>query len=91
MTTVFVSYSHDSAEHSSRVHQFAEALRSHGIEASIDVDVVRPAHGWPHWCEEQLRPENADFVLLICTTAYCDRVENKVAFDEGRGAFWEGS
>jgi serine/threonine-protein kinase len=91
MTTVFVSYSHDSAEHSHRVLQFAEALRSHGIETSIDVDVVRPAHGWPHWCEEQLRPENADFVLLICTSMYCDRVENKVAFDEGRGAFWEGS
>lgn len=51
----------------------------------------RPPHGWPHWCEEQLRPENADFVLLICTTVYCDRVENKVVFDEGRGAFWEGS
>jgi serine/threonine-protein kinase len=91
MTKVFVSYSHDSAEHGHRVLQFAEALRSHGIEASIDVDVVRPPHGWPHWCEEQLRPENADFVLLICTPAYCDRVENKVAFDEGRGAFWEGS
>jgi len=91
MTTVFVSYSHDSAEHNHRVLQFAEALRSHGIEASIDVDVVRPARGWPHWCEEQLRPENADFVLLICTTVYCDRVENKVTFDEGRGAFWEGS
>jgi TolB-like protein/Tfp pilus assembly protein PilF len=91
MTTAFVSYSHDSAEHSHRVLQLAEALRSHGIEASIDVDVVRPPHGWPHWCEEQLRPENADFVLLICTPMYCDRVENKVAFDEGRGAFWEGS
>jgi len=89
--TVFVSYSHESAEHSHRVLQLVEALRNHGIYASIDVDVVRPPHGWPHWCEEQLRPENADFVLLICTPVYRDRVENKVAFDEGRGAFWEGS
>jgi TolB-like protein/Flp pilus assembly protein TadD len=91
MTAVFVSYSHDSAEHSHRVLQFVEALRGHGIEATIDADVVRPAHGWPHWCEEQLRPEKSDFVLLICTPVYCDRVENKVAFDVGRGAFWEGS
>lgn len=91
MTAVFVSYSHDSAEHSHRVLQLAEALRSHGIEATIDADIVRPPHGWPHWCEEQLRPENAEYVLLICTSIYCDRVENRVAFDEGRGAFWEGS
>jgi TolB-like protein/tetratricopeptide (TPR) repeat protein len=91
MTSIFVSYSHDSAEHSHRVLQLAEALRSHGIDASIDADVVRPPHGWPHWCEEQLRPENAEYVLLICTSVYCDRVENRVAFDEGRGAFWEGS
>jgi serine/threonine-protein kinase len=91
MTTVFVSYSHDSAAHNRRVLQLAEALRRDGIDASIDVDFVRPPHGWPHWCEEQLRPEKADFVLLICTPGYRDRVENRVAFDEGRGAFWEGS
>ena len=43
------------------------------------------------WCEEQLRPENAKFVLVICTPTYRDRVENKVSADEGRGVFWEGS
>jgi hypothetical protein len=37
-----------------------------------------------------LRPETAKFVLVICTPTYRDRVENKVASDEGRGVFWEG-
>ena len=88
---VFVSYSHDSAEHCQRVLQLANALRSHGVDAELDSYHVRPPEGWPLWCEKQLRPENADFVLMICTEAYRCRVEKKVHADEGRGVFWEGS
>ena len=40
---------------------------------------------------EGLQPENARFVLIICTKTYRDRVENRVEFDVGRGAFWEGA
>ena len=91
MSKVFISYSHDSAEHSERVLRFANALRSHGVDAELDRYQVRPPKGWPHWCEEQLRPENSDFVLMVCTETYLKRVQDKVPADEGRGVFWEGT
>jgi len=87
---VFISYSHDSPEHSDRVLQFSNALRSHGIDVELDRYQVRPPKGWPHWCEEQLRTENSDFVLMLCTEIYLKRVQDKVPADEGRGVFWEG-
>ena len=88
---IFISYSHDSPEHSNRVLQFSNALRSHGIDAELDRYHVRPPKGWPYWCEEQLRPENAAFVVMICTDTYLKRIQDKVPADEGRGVFWEGS
>lgn len=91
MTTVFISYSHDSAEHAERVLQFANQLRTHGIDAELDQYQTQPAQGWPRWCEEQLRPENSDFVLVICTRTYLERVEGKAPANEGRGVYWEGS
>ena len=88
---VFISYSHDTPAHSRRVLELANALRSHGVEVELDQYYVRPPQGWPRWCEAQLRPENASFVLVICTSTYKDRVEGKTAADEGRGVYWEGS
>ena len=88
--TVFISYSHDSPEHSARVLALSDKLREMGVDVELDQYHVRPPQGWPRWCEEQLRPENAKFVTVICTHTYRDRVENKVAADEGRGVFWEG-
>ena len=74
MAKVFISYSHDSAEHSERVLRFADALRCHGVDAEIDRYYQRPPQGWPAWCEEQLRPEISSHVLMICTQTYHDRV-----------------
>src|SRR5271154_1927688 len=62
-----------------------------GLHVELDQFVTRPKQGWPYWCMERLRPENARFVLIICTKTYRDRVENRVEFDVGRGAFWEGA
>jgi hypothetical protein len=90
MSKVFISYSHDSTEHCERVLHLANALRSHGVDAELDCYHVRPPEGWPRWCEKQLRPENSDFVLMICTQTYRRRVEDRVHADEGRGVFWEG-
>ena len=87
---VFISYSHDTPEHTRQVLQLANALRGQGVDVELDQYHVRPPLGWPSWCEEQLRPENAAFVLVICTNTYRQRVEGKTAADEGRGVFWEG-
>jgi hypothetical protein len=88
--TVFISYSHDSPEHSDRVLVFSNKLRALGVDAELDQYITRPSQGWPQWCEEQLRPENSRLVLLVCTQTYRNRVENKVPADEGRGVYWEG-
>jgi hypothetical protein len=88
--TVFISYSHDTPEHSERVLQLANALRAHGVDAELDRYHLRPSRGWPRWCEEQLRPEKSAFVLVICTETYRRRVEGQTPVDEGRGVFWEG-
>jgi hypothetical protein len=88
---VFISYSHDSPEHSARVLELASALIAGGLHVELDQFETRPPQGWQYWCTERLRPENARFVLIICTPTYRDRVENRVALDEGRGVFWEGA
>jgi TIR domain len=88
---VFISYSHDSPEHSARVLALSDKLRAMGVDAELDQYHTRPPQGWPQWCEEQLRPKNSKFVLLICTEIYRDRVENQVPADEGRGVYWEGA
>jgi hypothetical protein len=88
--TVFISYSHDTPEHSQRVLQLANALRGQGVDAELDQYHIRPSHGWPLWCEEQLSPQKAAFVLVICTATYRQLVEGKTPADEGRGVFWEG-
>lgn len=87
---VFISYSHDSEQHSQRVLALANQLRQHGVDAELDQYEIRPAQGWPRWCEEQLRPENSEHVLVVCTETYRERIEGKVPADEGRGVFWEG-
>ena len=91
MGKVFISYSHDSPEHSERVLALSNRLRAIGVDAELDRYHVRPSQGWPHWCEEQLRPEVSSFVLVICTPTYRARVENRVGADEGRGVYWEGA
>ena len=87
---VFISYSHDTPEHKTRVLAFANALRDHGVDAEIDQYQQRPPQGWPRWCEEQLRAENSDFVLMICTQIYRERIEGRAPPDVGRGVYWEG-
>jgi hypothetical protein len=90
-TKVFVSYSHDSDQHSQRVLALSNQLRKHGVDAALDQYETRPPQGWPRWCEEQLRPDHSEFVLVVCTEMYLNRIEGRVPADEGRGVFWEGS
>jgi hypothetical protein len=89
-TKTFISYSHDTEQHSQRVLALANQLRAQGVDAEIDQYETRPPQGWPRWCEEQLRPENSELVLVICTETYLKRIEGRVPANEGRGVFWEG-
>ena len=65
---VFVSYSHDSAEHKGWVLDFATTLRNRGVDAVLDQWDLKPGDDLPHFMETQL--EAADYVLMICTDKY---------------------
>ena len=64
-TRVFISYSHDSADHKLRVLELANQLRRDGVDARIDRYVDFPEEGWPRWMRSQI--EEADAILIICS------------------------
>ena len=63
---VFISYSHDSAEHRERVLALSERLRDDGYDTRLDQYVNgTPAEKWPRWMLDRL--DEASHVLVICT------------------------
>ncbi|MCH9684984.1 MAG: SUMF1/EgtB/PvdO family nonheme iron enzyme, partial [Deltaproteobacteria bacterium] len=85
---VFISYSHDTDEYCDRVAALADRLRAEGVDAWIDQYEPHPAQGWRQWMQEQI--EQADYVLLVCTSTYCRRFEGKDDVpDRGKGVTWE--
>ena len=86
---VFVSYSHDSAEHQDRVLALAERLRADGVDVHLDQYETAPSQGWPQWMLDQI--EEAEFVLVVCTETYHQRFRGKAPAGSGRGVKWEGA
>ena len=86
---VFISYSHDSAEHADRVLSLSDHLRVDGIDCILDQYEVSPPEGFPRWMDRQIR--TADFVLMICTTTYYRRVMGEEEPDKGFGVSWESN
>src|SRR5512135_3911605 len=87
---VFLSYSHDSAEHAARVLDLANALRRDGSDVILDryLQPRGPEEGWPLWMDRNIR--DADFVLLVCTATYLRRVMSEEEPGLGLGVRWEG-
>lgn len=85
---VFISYSHDSGEHKSRVYSLSERLRKDGIDCHIDQYETAPPEGWARWTRNQIR--QADLVLVVCTETYERRYEGTEVAGKGAGAKWEG-
>ena len=84
---VFISYSHDSAEHKDRILALSNRLRRGGIACMIDQYQTSPEVGWPTWCQKQV--EDADFVLVACTETYSRRFRMEESPGRGRGSVWE--
>jgi NB-ARC domain/SEFIR domain len=84
---VLISYSHDSPEHELRVLELANRLRADGIDCTIDQYVVAPAEGWPRWMDKQIR--DSDFVIMVCTETYYQRVMGEEQPGKGLGVRWE--
>ncbi len=88
MKRVFISYSHDSAEHQALVLELANRLREDGLDCQIDQYVHGfPPENWQRWMENQL--EQADFVLVMCTPTYLRRYRGQET-NGGQGANFEG-
>lgn len=83
---VLVTYAHDTQSFADSALDFANKLRSDGIDANIDQYEESPPEGWPRWMERQVR--ESDFVIVICTETYMRKIES---FDkpEGKGVNWE--
>jgi formylglycine-generating enzyme required for sulfatase activity len=86
---VFISYSHDSAEHRRRVLELSNRLREDGVDCHIDQYEVSPPEGWPRWMERRI--QEADFVLIVCTEVYARRFAGTAPAGEGLGAKFEGA
>ncbi|RCJ23849.1 hypothetical protein A6770_28955 [Nostoc minutum NIES-26] len=85
---VFISYSHDSYEHKTRVKELSKKLFDWGIYCNLDQYEFSPPEGWPRWMDKQIR--EADFVLVVCTPTYKRRFEGEEETGKGHGIRWEG-
>jgi hypothetical protein len=65
---VFISYSHDSAEHKSWALSFATTLRNRGIDAVLDQWSLKPGGDLPHFMETEIA--KCDYALIVCTETY---------------------
>lgn len=86
---VFISYSHDSAEHIKEVLALANRLRSEGVDCIIDQYESSPPEGWPRWMDKKVR--ESKYVLMICTKIYYCRVMGEEQHGKGLGVRWEGN
>src|SRR5215469_5686931 len=84
----FVSYSHDSAEHVNAVRRVADMLRHQGVDCRMDLYETVPPKGWPAWMQEQIM--ESDFVIVVCTETYADRLSARSPEGVGLGVAWEG-
>ena len=85
---IFISYSHDSAQHKLSVLELANRLRQDGLDAQIDRYVPFPPEGWPRWMRTQI--DVADSIIVVCSSTYRQRFEGTDAIHRGLGARWEG-
>lgn len=83
---VFISYSHESEEHSQRVLALADMLLSDSIDAVVDRYVTSPPGGWHAWTQQQI--DEATHVICVCTPTYLARFNGGDA--TARGVGWEG-
>jgi len=70
-----MSYSWDSDKHKAWVAQFAANLRNDGVDVTLDQWHLVPGDQLPAFMERAVRESN--FVLIICTSRYKERSDNR--------------
>lgn len=86
---VFISYSQDTVAFADKVLAFSNRLRSEGIDAILDQYEEAPPEGWPRWMENSIN--KADYVIVVGSKGYYDKVYGNVDKGKGRGVKWEGN
>lgn len=86
---VFISYSQDTVTFADKVLAFSNRLRSEGIDAILDQYEEAPPEGWPRWMENSIN--KADYVIVIGSKGYHDKIYGNVDQGKGRGVKWEGN
>ncbi|GAA0247158.1 toll/interleukin-1 receptor domain-containing protein [Cryptosporangium japonicum] len=84
---VFLSYAHDSPEHSADVCTLWTLLRERGIDARLDLPAAERRTDWPAWMRRQI--DRADFVLVIASPEYRRTADGLAERDERRGVRFE--
>ncbi|MFZ1389880.1 MAG: toll/interleukin-1 receptor domain-containing protein [Thiolinea sp.] len=85
-TRVFISYSHDSEEHTQFVLELAERLLEDGFNCVLDFYLEEaPSEGWDAWLEAELVA--ADITLVICTPTYLQRYQHNQMLDNDAAEF----
>src|SRR5256885_15905744 len=83
---VFISYANEDDAHTEQVRDLWNLLRSHGIDAKLDLPAAERRQDWPLWMLSQVR--HADFVLIVASPEYRRRGEGDAAPGESRGVQW---
>jgi hypothetical protein len=82
---VFLSYSHDSPEHSEWVRKLATDLRRNGVDAFLDVWDLLPGSNFKYRIESALA--SADHVIAVCTPRYREVAERRrnigIGYEDG--------
>ena len=65
---IFLSYSHDSAQHKSWVLDFATTLVNRGVDVVLDQWDLEPGQDLPSFMEKHIG--DCDYVIPICTAKY---------------------
>ena len=86
---VFISYSQDTVAFADKVLAFSNRLRSEGIDAILDQYEEAPPEGWPRWMENSIN--KADYVIVVGSKGYYDKIYGNVDQGKGRGVKWEGN
>lgn len=86
---VFISYSQDSVSFADKVLSFSNRLRREGIDAILDQYEEAPSEGWPRWMESSIN--KADYVIVVGSKGYYDKIYGNVEQGNGRGVKWEGN
>jgi SEFIR domain len=92
LNQVFISYRHESAQHSNAVLRLGKLLRHAGLPVMLDQFFLDenpggPDVGWPKWCEEHAIQSRC--VIIIASVGWFDSYEKFSQSDFGLGAATE--